>query len=385
MPTPPPIIPSYPTPVPSSADPASFDSRADAFHAAAPTVVDGENATAANVYANALEAEAFALAAQAASDTAQLTADADIHNPATDYVTGQNAISAINYQTYRRKAPGGVDAADPSSSSLWEGVGFSEYSQPWMNMVRNGDFNFGIQLVGGPYSSSANVHQTNMLGWRSGASGMTYSGAIVGGHCIITLTAGSMVQNISAMQIRHGRLYLTWVGTAQGRINGGAYGPSGVFADVASGNVSVEFTGGSVSRVQLSPSASMPFQARSTAQEEEMFSLYYWTSFNGPYPFLVGLGSLNGSTPQRRAGAETVTNFDIRFPRQMAIVPTMTWIAPVSGTVGSIRNVTANADVAVTGAGTFGPTQYSAGGVLHASNGAAGNVIAAHWIADARL
>ncbi len=121
MPTSPTPIDALPTPVPSSTDPANFDTRADALLTALPTAVDQINDAASNVYANAVETAASAVEAVAARDAAIAASGADMWSAATSYATGEAVISPTNYLAYRRKSPGGVDATDPSASSaLWE-------------------------------------------------------------------------------------------------------------------------------------------------------------------------------------------------------------------------------------------------------------------------
>jgi hypothetical protein len=388
MPTPPPVIPSLPTPAPSSTDIANFDSRSDAYHAVAPSMVDGMNAAAENVFSNASEVAAIAAAVAEVAEQTFQTANAAMHNPATAYGTGQNAISAIDYQTYRRKAPGGVDAADPAGSSLWEIVRPMK-SDVLRNLARNGGFNVLSQSSAFTVTPANQHFNEKLFGWRAGASGLSWSSAVIAStsYQLVTISAGSLVQNIWGEHLPIGTLYLTWVGTAQGRINGGAWGASGLSVAYVGGNLSIEFSSGTLSYVQLSEGSPSLFQRRSLAEEEAMFQPYFWTSNGGVRPTTSGWGinAIAGASMVRRSGAETVSNFDGRFPSKMAIVPTITWYSPGTGTSGNIRNVTASADVAVTGTGTAGPSQFSTGGVSHASNGAAGNVIAAHWVADARI
>ena len=71
--------PNIPTPVPTTADPATFDARADATLSALPPSIAGVNAIGANVYANAQEvvtqANIATSKAQIATDKAQAASD----------------------------------------------------------------------------------------------------------------------------------------------------------------------------------------------------------------------------------------------------------------------------------------------------------------------
>jgi hypothetical protein len=75
MPTSPTAIDALPA-EPSTSDPANFATEADAFLAALPTFRTQTNAAATNVYNNAVEAEADAVAADASADAAAASAAA---------------------------------------------------------------------------------------------------------------------------------------------------------------------------------------------------------------------------------------------------------------------------------------------------------------------
>lgn len=123
-------ITALPTP-PTREDPDNFADRADAFLAALPTFGAEANALAADVEADALSAEGSAttastkaLEAAASAEDAASTAGASMWDAGTNYLEGWKAISPTDYQTYVRKAPGGVDAVDPASApTKWEVVG----------------------------------------------------------------------------------------------------------------------------------------------------------------------------------------------------------------------------------------------------------------------
>ena len=119
-------ITALPTP-PSTTDPTNFDARADAFVGALPVMTTETNATATNVYNNAVEAynQAVASGNQAAIATAQANlaaisaasaasaSGAAAWNAATNYTVGICVYSPSNYQTYR-SVTGGVHATDPA-------------------------------------------------------------------------------------------------------------------------------------------------------------------------------------------------------------------------------------------------------------------------------
>lgn len=127
----PPAYTPLPTPVPQRDNPTNFATRADAFLAALPdyqteldaigdaaydNAVDAQtNATAAA--ASAAAADAAKVAAQYAQQQAAQYAGAAMWVAATNYATGATVWSPTSGLTYRRKAPGGVDATDPANDT----------------------------------------------------------------------------------------------------------------------------------------------------------------------------------------------------------------------------------------------------------------------------
>lgn len=138
MPTIPDGIDPLPTPVPSSEDPSNFDPRADAFLAALPAMATQMSAAADATYQNALDAEAAAEEAAAAAQVAGGAVGVALWDPATSYAAFQAAISPTDSQSYRRLAPGGVDATDPALSANWAVLG-------------------GVTLVGGSMTAAARM------------------------------------------------------------------------------------------------------------------------------------------------------------------------------------------------------------------------------------
>ena len=117
--TTPPTISALPTP-PSTSDPATFDTRADAFTAALPTHTTETNAASANVYANAVDAASSASAsassaasAEASAITASGAAGAPLWVSGTTYAKGDPVISPVNVLLYRRLIAG-AGTTDPS-------------------------------------------------------------------------------------------------------------------------------------------------------------------------------------------------------------------------------------------------------------------------------
>lgn len=115
-----PTITPLPTPPSRSTDPTNFAIEADAFVAALPEFATDANAQAtyldglaATVDADAASAAADADIASAAATSALAAADVGLWVSGTTYAIGDNVISPISFQTYRRKT-NGAGTTDPS-------------------------------------------------------------------------------------------------------------------------------------------------------------------------------------------------------------------------------------------------------------------------------
>lgn len=146
------------------------------------------------------------------------------------------------------------------------------------NMVRNPQF----LVIQRPFVSPINVG-AGLYGhdcWKAGASGVTYSYAKSAGKTTVTITSGTLVQVIEGADLRGDTYTLSWGGTAQGRINGGGYGASGIQAVLAGGaNVTIEFSAGTLEDVQLERGTNITEMERRPAEVELVLCrryLYYF-------------------------------------------------------------------------------------------------------------
>jgi hypothetical protein len=100
-----------------------------------------------------------------------------------------------------------------------------------------------------------------------------------------------------------------------------------------------------------------------------------------------GTVTASGNDVVRRAAAgEGTTAFAIRFSAVKRVVPTVVWYSPGTGTAARIRNTSGSVDITVTGTSTVAPASTRSPGIpTHVSTGAVGELISAHWTADARL
>jgi hypothetical protein len=115
--------------------------------------------------------------------------------------------------------------------------------------------------------------------FKAGASGCTYTFATTNGVTTFSISAGSLQQVIeaSAFSGEAGEYYLGWAGTAQGRINGGAYGASGAVSATCDGsaNVTVEWNAGTLSLPQFERGYLGDFTARHLHDETMLCMRYF--------------------------------------------------------------------------------------------------------------
>lgn len=144
------------------------------------------------------------------------------------------------------------------------------------NKIING--NLGINQRGASSFSTAYSAGTYIMDrWKAGAGGCTLSFSTTNNATTVTITAGTLVQVIEGNNLQSGTHVLSWAGTAQGRIDSGSYGASGLTGTATGGaNLSVEFGTGSIALVQLEPgSVATPFEHRPYGMELTLCQRYY--------------------------------------------------------------------------------------------------------------
>lgn len=204
---------------------------------------------------------------------------------------------------------------------------------------------------------------------KAGASGCTYTFATSNGVTTFTITAGSFQHTIESRAFagQAGRYWLSWSGTAQGRINGGSYGASGtVFADLdASANVTVEFGTGTLNLPQLELDYVSAFSGRPQDIEEMLCRRY-----------LPGIRSDGAGTIPTFGFAVNASSavFTVPFPVRSRLKPTGLVVA------GSASFTTFASDQAVTGWTFGGQTSEVAGEVSISTSGSGYTPSHAGWL-----
>lgn len=155
--TPVPIV-AYSGSLPDPSDPTTYGTRGRAVWAwEVGDLYNGMNALGTATYTNAL-------AAAESAEAATMTAGALMWDAATNYATGQNAISPTDMQTYRRNSPGGVDATDPAASADWTLVGDRFLKKTGGTGIGSLTFDFSA-VIGKEYMTDLPPHDGFLTSW----------------------------------------------------------------------------------------------------------------------------------------------------------------------------------------------------------------------------
>lgn len=119
------------------------------------------------------------------------------------------------------------------------------------NVIINGNFSVNQRVYPSGGATTAGMYTLDR--WKvTGTAGVTYTNIV--NRWTITIPAGQILQQVvDGPDINEGFHVLSWGGTAQGRVNGGAFGTSGqVTAALTGGQAAlVEFNTGTLFNVQL--------------------------------------------------------------------------------------------------------------------------------------
>jgi hypothetical protein len=352
---------------------------AQTAQSAATTQAGVATTQAGNASASASAAAASASLAQALAGTAPsqagnagkflTTNGTDISYAAVPYssVTGTPTLATVAttgaYNDLTGKPTLGTAAATDSTAYV-----SSSANLGMKNKIIDGGFivNQRGYVSGTALSAGSYGHDR----WKAGAGGVTYTftqGAL-GVSTAITITAGTVVQVIEGCNLPEGGTYvLSWTGTAQGRLNGGAYGASGtvtIAGWVAGTNLNVEFSTGTCGSVQLEKgSTATSFDYRPYGTELQLCQRYYYRRLS------TGTGR-SISTLQAYATSAAFGNI-ANLPVTMRATPTAA-VSAVSDFSLSIANSSAASFTAISLSNTT-IDNIATGGVTGSSGLAAGN------------
>ena len=224
------------------------------------------------------------------------------------------------------------------------------------NRLHNGGFSInqrgytsGTALAAGAYGHDR---------WKAGASGGTYTFTQSQPFTTITITAGSLQQIVEAPNVEGGTYTLSWTGTAQGRVNAGAYGASPVTVAGLAVNtaITVEFNAGTLGTAQLEVGlVATPYAKRDPEDELARCQRFYVTgNFNyftyggagtpvsQTASFLVGMRASPTMT-QAITGSTNSGSISVAPNNGLSWVTQMTPAA--TGAVGAYGTFTASADL----------------------------------------
>src|SRR5690606_30595303 len=181
------------------------------------------------------------------------------------------------------------------------------------NVLINGGCRVNQRAVAGTVSLAAGEYGHDR--WKAGASGCTYTFAESAGVTTLTITSGSLIQVVEGANLVSDDYTLSWVGTAQGKIDAGSYGDSGLTAAVVGGvNLSVEFGTGTLAQVQLErKTIATGFEYRSIAEELALCQRYFVYIPEWAIPHVTPVGehiSIYMSWPVSMRSSPTVSRTD---------------------------------------------------------------------------
>lgn len=194
-------------------------------------------------------------------------------------------------------------------AQLRDGVGFTtpnplvtssigtDGTLSFRNRLHNGSFRINQRGVSGTVTLAAGVYGHDR--WKAGAAGCQYTFAASGNGYVITINSGSLMSVVDGADMEGGTYALSNRGTAQARIAVNGAATSGSYAAATSSapllsasatggqNVTVEFTIGTLDRVQMEPgTVATTFERRPIGVELALCQRYLWRLSAGGYAFM---------------------------------------------------------------------------------------------------
>lgn len=156
------------------------------------------------------------------------------------------------------------------------------------NAIINGNFTINQRAVSGTVTLAAGAYGHDR--WKAGTSGCTYTFSTANNITTLTITAGSLKQIIEGVNLKTATYTLSWIGTAQGRVDSGSYGASGITASITGGNnTAIEFNTGTLALAQFEEGAVAGlFDFRPLQTELMLCQRYYRTAGQNHYGVTEG-------------------------------------------------------------------------------------------------
>lgn len=251
---------------------------------------------------------------------------------------------SLGTSTFNATDPGAGNLAVQGSVSVGGSTVAAVAQLTNRNTVINGNFavNQRAYASGTALAAGAYAHDR----WKAGAAGCTYTFAQAVPDTTITITAGTLVQAVDAPNVYTTAYWLSWTGTAQGRVwqgtAAGSYAASPILVSgLTTGAIAnVEFGAGTLGLVQLE--AALPnagptqFERRHLGHEVSLCQRYFQKS----YAQAQAPGTA-ATTPVVRTPDATVNYMSfgyITFKGVMRATPTIVIYNPTTGSSSTAVN-----------------------------------------------
>lgn len=333
----------------AAASAASAD--ADAAATAADRIATGDDAAAAAASAAAASTDADDAAASAADAAATLASSLKKADNLSDLASAPtaltnlgltataaeiNTLDGITASTAELNLLDGVTVTTAQINSVAQFTG--------RNLIINGSGRINQRgYASGAATSGAN--QFTLDRWFVVTSGQNLSFTGDASARVMTAPAGGVSQVIEGANIVGGTYVLNWTGTATATVGGVARAKGETFTLTANANVTVRFSSGTFSNVQLEAGSIVtPFERRTFGQELALCLRYYEKTFDYSVApaSSAGLAGVIAVSSVGTLSNTTVVNWNY-VPK--AVTPTIATFNP-SAAGSSWRNLNANNDVA---------------------------------------
>ena len=179
--------------------------------------------------------------------------------------------------------------------------------------IINGNFAINQRVVSGSVVLSAGEYGHDRF--RAGSGGCTYTFTTALNVTTITISAGTLEQEIEGVNLESGTYILSWIGTTTAQIDAGGFGASGITEALVGGtNSTIEFGTGTVAQVKLEKGEVATDYIPKTEAEELLDCQRYFVIYGG----LLDYRFINGYTI-----SPTFYQFSITLPNNLRTVPTI--------------------------------------------------------------
>lgn len=258
------------------------------------------------------------------------------------------------------------------------GIDKTELKSGRKNAIINGNFSINQRVVSGTVVLASGEYGHDRF--KGGSSGCTYTFSTTANVTTITISAGTLRQEIEGLNLLSGSYVLSWSGTAQGQLNNGGFGATGVNAILFGGaNSVVEFNAGTLSLVQLEKgNYATDFEQRSISEEITLCQRYYQKSYDLDTP--AGTPTVVGYVGDNANGTQAANlSINITFNTRMRSIPSISLYSSATGAVGKLRGGGTDINCLAQGVGEGGTLIVNTDPIIDI------NLYTGHYTADAEL